>query len=279
MFLKYPSAFLPCLLCASLLAGPQAPAPDVSPKKPPPKLFDGFGTGRLADFWRPGDYGSGRYEAGAVTIQDRVVRSGKYAACITVREGDIEQQGKRRKSERAELDSGKLSVIGQEVWYGFSFLLPKGFPIVDNRLVMGQWKKSKLPGSPMVAQRFRKGEFFITIRNERGLERFDVGRLEMEVWYDMIYSIRFSTESDGHVRAWMNGKQILDYHGPTALKPGIDRIYNKFGLYRDRWAEPMTVYFDNYTVGTGYNDVDPARFDAHEESSPVGRTPPDTNAP
>ncbi|MCH8852731.1 MAG: heparin lyase I family protein [Planctomycetes bacterium] len=124
MFLKYPSAFLPCLLCASLLAGPQAPAPDVSPKKPPPKLFDGFETGRLADFWRPGDYGSGRYEAGAVTIQDRVVRSGKYAACITVREGDIEQQGKRRKSERAELDSGKLSVIGQEVWYGFSFLLP-----------------------------------------------------------------------------------------------------------------------------------------------------------
>lgn len=214
-----------------------------------------------------------------MTIQDRVVRSGKYAACITVREGDIEQQGKRRKTERAELDSGKLSVLGKEVWYGFSFLLPKGFPIVDNRLVMGQWKKSKLPGSPMIAQRFRKGEFFITIRNEHGLERFDVGRLEMEVWYDMIYSIRFTTESDGHVRVWMNGKRILDYHGPTALTPGIDRFYNKFGLYRDRWPEPMTVYFDNYTVGTGRDEVNPARFDSHEESIRTGRVPPDTNAP
>ena len=266
MLLKYPFSFLTCCLCASSLAGPHAHTPDAAPRQPPPKPFDGFESGQLAKFWRPGDYGSGRYEPGAVTIQDRVVRSGKYAACITVREGDIEQHEQRGKNERAELDSGKLNVYGQEVWYGFSFLLPKGFPIVDNRLVMGQWKKSKLPGSPMVAQRFRKGVFFITIRREDGLQRFDVGRLETEVWYDMIYSIRFSTESDGHARAWMNGKQILDYDGPTALTPGEDRFYNKFGLYRDRWPEPMTVYFDNSTVGKDYNDVNPARFDSNDKS-------------
>ena len=27
------------------------------------------------------------------------------------------------------------------MWYGFSFLIPAGFPIVDNRLVIAQWKQ------------------------------------------------------------------------------------------------------------------------------------------
>ena len=42
---------------------------------------------------------------------------------------------------------------------------------------------------------------------------------------------------------------------------GADRFYNKVGLYRDRWKEPMTMYLDNYTLGDSFEGVDPSTFD------------------
>ena len=59
----------------------------------------------------------------------------------------------------------------------------------------------------------------------------------------------------------MNGIQVVSHHGPTASGSGENGIYNKIGLYRDRWSEPMTIYFDNYTLGERFADVDPSRFD------------------
>ena len=50
------------------------------------------------------------------------------------------------------------------------------------------------------------------------------------------------------------------YEGPTASGAGADRFYNKVGLYRDRWREPMTMYVDNYTLGDSFDQVDPSRF-------------------
>ena len=60
---------------------------------------------------------------------------------------------------------------------------------------------------------------------------------------------------------WMNGKQALSHKGSLCFPDGEDLIYHKFGLYRDRWKEPMTIYFDNYTMGESKDAVDPARFD------------------
>lgn len=59
---------------------------------------------------------------------------------------------------------------------------------------------------------------------------------------------------------WVNGKKAFTNKGPQCFPGGEDRIYHKFGLYRDGWKEPMTIYFDNYTVGDSYEAVDPARF-------------------
>jgi hypothetical protein len=59
----------------------------------------------------------------------------------------------------------------------------------------------------------------------------------------------------------MNGSRAASYQGATAFKEGEDDIYNKVGLYRDRWKEPMTIYFDNYTLADSFAAVDPARFD------------------
>ena len=60
-----------------------------------------------------------------------------HSAEITVREGDIDAAGDDdTRVERAELDSGHFPLRDRDAWYGFSLLLPKGFPIVDDRLVI-----------------------------------------------------------------------------------------------------------------------------------------------
>ena len=216
-------------------------------------LEDSFEAGSLAPFWAPGDYGSGRYEPGAVTITDTIARSGRWSARITVREGDIDQAGdEETRSERAELDSGKHAVLDQEIEYRFSIFVPLDFPIVDNRLVIAQWKQDGISGSPTVAQRFRGGRHYLTVRRIRSSfaeqEEYDLPALTAGVWHDMDYTIGFFGGDRGFVRVLMDGTEVVRFDGPTAFQEGTDRLYNKIGLYRDRWPVPMTIYFDDYAM-------------------------------
>jgi hypothetical protein len=228
-------------------------------------LFDGFEADAVAAFWLPGDYGTGLHVPGAVQISTDYARSGTRSARITVHEGDVEQKGDDGRSvERAELDSGHFPLLGQDVWYGFSFLLPPGFPVIDNRLVLASWKQSDVEGSPLIGQRFRNGRHSITIRppgSGGSGKTYRLPDIQLGRWHDMIYHVRYSLGEDGRVEVWMGGTRGLSYAGPTASKGGANRFYNKVGLYRDRWPEPMTMYLDNYTLGESFEAVDPARFD------------------
>jgi hypothetical protein len=232
----------------------------------PVQLFDGFEEDSIGGFWLPGDYGSGRHEPGAVVVSRTLARSGSGSVRITVQEGDIEQTGDGgQATERAELDSGRHLLLDQDTWFGFSFLIPAEFPVVENRLVIAQWKQSAVPGSPLVAQRYRGGRHFLTIREweppEGEQKVLALPEIAHGSWNDMVYHLRLSRGDQGLVEVWMNGVQVVSHRGPTASAAGKDWIYNKIGLYRDRWADPMTIYFDNYTVGASFEAVDPARFD------------------
>jgi hypothetical protein len=55
------------------------------------------------------------------------------------------------------------------------------------------------------------------------------------------------------VRAWPDGKQVVDYSGITANTPGDVTGYPvpgyfsfKMGLYRNVMPQPMTIYLDEY---------------------------------
>jgi hypothetical protein len=102
-----------------------------------PVVRDGFEGVALAAFWLPGNYGSGLHTPDAIRLTTNFARSGAYAAQITIHQGDIAAAGDADTTvERDELDSGHYRLMGREAWYGFSFLIPKDFPIVDVRLVI-----------------------------------------------------------------------------------------------------------------------------------------------
>jgi hypothetical protein len=222
-------------------------------------LSDGFESARLADFWLPGDYGAGRYVPGRVKFSTNFARSGKYSAELTVREGDIKQTGaENTTNERTELDSGKYPLYDKEICYGFSFLVPKDFPIVDVRLVISQMKQSDGDG-PLIAERYRDGKHTIVVESHGKKKRYTLPKIRKGEWHDMIYRVRYA-EKDGYMDVWMNGKKVATYKGPLGNSDFRNLFYHKIGLYRDRMRQPMTIYFDNYRVGPTIESVDPAKF-------------------
>ena len=50
-----------------------------------------------------------------------------------------------------------------------------------------------------------------------------IGPLVRNVWYDFVYHVKWSWNSDGFFKAWVNGVQKLDHHGPT--------LYQDYGVY------------------------------------------------
>jgi|GEM_PF-604941 len=236
---------------------PSSPVSKTRPAKPSRPvgfaLHDDFENATIADFWMPGDHGSGRYEPGAVHVDDNLARSGDACVRITLREGDIAQIGADgTHHERAELDSGKHRLIGRTVRYQYAVRIPQEFPIVPTRLVIAQWKQKRVRGGPLIAVRFRRGIHHLTIRklgeSENARHYFALPPLTPAVWHDMIVTIRYATDATGFIRVMMNGKEAARFDGPTAMPDHDPRFYNKFGLYRDRMEQPMTIYYDDYSM-------------------------------
>ena len=222
-------------------------------------VYDGFESPTLSKVWD-----TDRFEAGAVQMQTNIVRAGHSAVKITVHSGDKFEAGVNgnKDSERAELLEARSLVSKEDTAYEFSFsdFIPKDFPIVPTRLVIAQWKQYCPKGghcyddSPVVALRYVSGKLFIT--HQIGPHQATLYETKDELrgkWTDFRFQIRFTTNQNGRIRAWINGKQVVDYAGPTAHHensttsyPNPSYFYFKMGLYRDMMAEPMTIYIDEY---------------------------------
>lgn len=227
-------------------------------------LADDFESGHLAGFWLAGDKGEGRYEEEAVAITEQYHCSGTHSVRLVLKKGFVRQDGgDGRFTERTELDSRAHALSGQDVWYKFSLLIPAGFPIVDNRLIISQVKQARLLSDPfqLYAHRFRNGRHYLTIydmtsRDKKEKATVDLPALSMETWHDFVFHVRFSEAPTGRVKVWMDGRLVVDFSGATASPDGRNRFYHKIGLYRDEWPDPMELYFDDYLMTT-----DSARID------------------
>jgi hypothetical protein len=217
-------------------------------------INDDFESDSLGKIWT-----SDKFIHGALSFQSKYVRSGKKAAMIILRQGDQIDEEKGTILERAELKESKKLFSNENANYAYSFsiFLPPDFPIVPTRLVIAQWKQDCQsgdcnPNNPVIALRYASGEFIITLQagpNQIALYSQNEGILNR--WLDFKFHIRFSRNLDGGIKAWINGKQIIDFEGVTAYSqtfgyPMPGNFYFKIGLYRDQMVQPMAIYFDDY---------------------------------
>lgn len=92
----------------------------------------------------------------------------------------------------------------------------------------------------------------------------------------MVFNIKFSIQSDGYFVVWHNATSaadapVVEYRGTTAWRDASPRFYSKIGLYRDAWPTSWTSFWDDYTIGSSFEEVSPTRFDAPATRPPGNR--------
>ena len=72
-------------------------------------------------------------------------------------------------------------------------------------------------------------------------------------WYDFVYHVKWSSDSDGFMFAWVNGVQELAHRGPT-LYAG-QGCYFKLANYHAASGAPSAVIHDRVVRGSSAAEV------------------------
>ncbi|MBT3865706.1 hypothetical protein HOF78_01235 [Candidatus Woesearchaeota archaeon] len=174
------------------------------------------------------------------------------------------------------------------IFYGWSIYFPEGYEYnvsaQDRFNIIGQWYHRAYPDTPEAWQEWLDAhggrgmppsvhvEYEERANGERGVgiawkptpetPASSIGEMGINLgeWNDLVFEIKWSTEDDGYIKAWLNGQLFTD-------KSGIINMYNptpkklKVGLYRGPSARmENTVYYDNIRIGGSYELVDPSNY-------------------
>ena len=193
------------------------------------------------------------------------VRDGKYSVAMTI-PGKTNNTGICCGS-RSELEP-KIGYIhsGDDLWFGFSTLLDKGFPTNASWQTITQWKNDG-DGSPPLELDVGGGKYRLSggFDHPGRHEPFQktIGLAVTGQWVDWIFHIKFSPNPDiGYIEIWQDHKLVLPRFQPASgtMYPkshGKPLSYLKTGYYRDGdISAPGTIYFDNWRVGTSRAAVD-----------------------
>jgi hypothetical protein len=90
--------------------------------------------------------------------------------------------------------------------------------------------------------------------------RAELGPVQRNVWYDLVYHVKWSPDADGFMEAWMNGRKVLAYSGPTLYKPAVP-CFLKLANYHDPAGRPSSIIHDRVVRGTSAAAVAPGALE------------------
>ena len=152
--------------------------------------------------------------------------------------------------ERSELgERGKSTGPGQTWWYGWHLYVPEDYiNVFPTKVALGQFHQHR---SHVVWMFQNAGGGYHLDDQVRGkTSRYYELIPETELrgrWHRIEVQAKWSRESDGFLRVWVNGEQKVDYAGRTMT---ADFVYFKYGVYRS--------YVSRYKNATG-SDAVPAQ--------------------
>ncbi|MBT4577344.1 hypothetical protein HOM13_03865 [Candidatus Woesearchaeota archaeon] len=230
----------------------------------------------------------------SIVIVDDIVRNGDYALKFNVDylefgvPFDVSNNKSRAELSIEDITANLYPMDGRPIFYGWSIYFPLGYEYnvsaPDRYNIVGQWfhrpdiangetwedwfikyDNKRMPPSVHV-------EYEELITGQRGIgiawketpetPATNIGDVEINLgeWNDLIFEIKWSTETDGYIRAWLNGVMftekldIINMYNPTPKKL-------KVGLYRGPSARmENTVYYDDIRIGGSYEEVDPNNY-------------------
>jgi len=216
------------------------------------------------------------YALPRATIVNTVARDGGTSLRLHTEPGDANVAGSGT-SERDDLSLGQIYGEGMEQWWAHSVLLPDDYD-VPVRPTDADWNwtvlfdfhhtgstgqanfmvvvENDLPGSAALLR--LRGFGGATVNdgaygNDTGKYGAVIGPVVKNVWYDFVYHVRWSSNGDGFMQAWMNGVKKLDFVGAT-LYAG-QGCYLKLANYHTATGKASSVVHDRVIRGTAQTDV------------------------
>ncbi|MGL1935855.1 MAG: heparin lyase I family protein [Fibrobacterales bacterium] len=204
------------------------------------------------------------------TLEESIVRSGKYSARFEVRSGDnMVFNGTRSENDALDVD-GTMFTEGDSLSYRMSVYIPEGW-VNDgaNEDIIFQWKMTGVGGGPHIFFGI-KHDLFVVRHNYDDFKGQETVMPFVEgVWNDFVFNIIWSSSADGAFTVWHKRETEYGYTKvlekldlPTLYSLASDRKnYIKWGLYCPKWNERETaadsrvVYFDNVIIGKDFDVV------------------------
>jgi hypothetical protein len=190
---------------------------------------------------------------GRATLVD-VARSGRRAVRLHTEPTDRNVNGSGDWARNDLSLDPKLTDCdeGREAWWAHSVLFPDDFVVARDGGVVMDFHHSGSRGNANF-------HFNVTGRGNLRLHGFggdanrpqeyreELERVKRNVWYDLVYHVRWSSGNDGFMQAWMNGRKVLSHRGPTLYK-GMS-CYLKLANYHGA-QEPSSIIHDRVVRGT-----------------------------
>src|SRR5688572_29432665 len=153
-----------------------------------------------------------------------IARVGSRAVRLHTEPGDnnVSGSGTRERNDLYLSQAASDCYQGKTAWWAHSLLFPSDFVLTDSGLAL-DFHHSGSDG---------QANFHLRVRNDSGLSfeggggatvatqtmgpgRFHapIGPIVQNQWYDFVYNVKWSSESDGFFYAWVNGVQKLAYRG------------------------------------------------------------------
>lgn len=190
-----------------------------------------------------------------------IARSGRHGVRLHTEPGDDHVHG----SDDWVRDDLSLDVKrtdcgeGREAWWAHSVLFPDDFVVAkDGGGVVLDFHHNASGGmanfhfNATAQGNLRMHLFGGDVRNPREY-KVELEKIRRNVWYDMVYHVRWSSSEDGFLDGWMNGRKVFSYRGPTLYR-GI-ACYLKLANYSAATREPSSIIHDRVVRGTSARAV------------------------
>jgi hypothetical protein len=186
-------------------------------------------------------------------------RDGNTALRLFTQVGDsnVSGSGIHERNDLTTTQSQTDCYEGRTQWWAHSTLFPDDFIVPPSNgthqwNVFFQFHQTSSTGQPnMVAEVVSSANGGLRFRIYGGYgnrAHIKLGPIRKNVWYDFVYHIRWSSESDGFFEAWINGRKVATVRGPT-LYPG-QGCYLKLSNYHSAMGQNNGVIHDRVIRGT-----------------------------
>ncbi len=145
--------------------------------------------------------------------------------------------------ERSELsEKGTRAPAGSEYWYGFSLQAPADFPdISPTKTTLGQFHQEN--SHVVFLFNVVNGSYVLddqrTGRTAKLYPLIPASELR-DRWHRILVQARWSADSDGFLKVYVNGVLKVSLVGNTA--PAGTKVYLKYGVYRAFVSRYKNVY-------------------------------------